>query len=92
MLIAQWKSGVKPFHVFNCVDGYAAFANFAKNAIRVAVQPVKRRTIKSRAEPQAVLMLREIMESPIGVLGEAQTGKKAGWLFGFAICDLRFAI
>ena len=78
MFITKRKIGIKPLHVFDRVNGDAAFADLAENAVSVAVQTVERGAVEGGAESNVVLVLSEIMKTAIGVLGEPQTGEQAG--------------
>ena len=53
---AKIKSIVKPHHVFDRVDRHTALANFSENAVRIAVEPIKCRSIESRAKPMGALV------------------------------------
>ena len=70
---AKIESVVEPHHVFDSVDRHAAFADFAEDAVCVAVDSVKCRAIKRRAEPMRALMLGQIMKTLVRVLSQHQT-------------------
>jgi hypothetical protein len=92
MFVTQRKARVEPRHVLDGVDGHAAFADFAEYTLRVTVQAVKCRPVEGRAQAGAFLLFGEIVEAPIGVLGQSQAGKQARWFFRFPISDFGFAI
>ena len=91
MCVAELKTGVEPLHVLNRIDRHAAFADLAEDPVRVAIQAVERRPVKSGAESDGLLLAREVVETTVGVRSQSQPGKQACRLFGLAIGDLRFA-
>src|SRR5438477_6183463 len=92
MWVAERKTGVEPLNVFNRIDRHAAFADLAEDTVRVAVQAIERRPVKSGAEADGLLLAREVVETAVGVSGQSQPGKQPSRLFGWAICHLRLAI
>ena len=50
------ESVVEPHHVFDRVDRDPAFADFSENTVRVAVDPVKCRTVERGAQSMRPLM------------------------------------
>src|ERR1041384_7964427 len=81
MLRSQQKPGVQPFHVFDGINGHSAFADLAKDAFGIAVQPIKRWAVEGRAEANSLLLRRQIMKSAVGVLSQAKSRKEARRLF-----------
>ena len=67
---SEIESVVKPHHVFDGVDRDAALADLAENAVGIAVEPVKCRSIERRAEAMRALVAREKMEPLVRVFSE----------------------
>src|SRR5205814_1279839 len=76
------------------VNGHSPFTDFTKDAIRVAIEAIKRGTVKGGAEPDMPLMAREVVEPVVGVLGQPKPGKEAGRLLdgGFQTAAHSFEI
>ena len=79
---AEIEAIVEPHHVFDGVDRHAAFTDFAENAVRIAIDAVKRRPIERGAEALRALVRAEEMESLVRVFREHQAGEQARRLLG----------
>src|SRR5207244_3232346 len=94
---AEIEPVVETHHVFDRVDRDTALANFSKNAVLIAVDAVKCRTIECGAEPMRSLVAGQVMETLVRVLRQHQTGEQTGWLFRLRhslvdLLRLRFAV
>ena len=73
MLVSQWEPGIKPFHVFDGIDGNAAFTDLSQNTIGVAVNSIESGTIKSGAEANGVLVLSQVVKTAVRIFRQPQT-------------------
>jgi hypothetical protein len=83
----QREPGVKPLHVLDRIDRHAPFAYLAEHSVSVAVQAVQSRPVERGAETEAFLVSREVVESSVGILGQAQSGEEPRRLFDWAMGD-----
>src|SRR5439155_3290069 len=94
---AEIEPVVETHHVFDRVDRDTALANFSENAVRVAVDAIKCRTIECGAESMRSLVAGQVMETLVRVLGQHQTGAQTGRLLPLRhslvdLLRLRFAV
>jgi hypothetical protein len=73
---AQLEAVVKADHILDRIDRHAAFADFSKNTICVAVDTVKSRAVKGGAKTLRALMRAQKMETLVGVLREHEAGEQ----------------
>ena len=81
MRIIQPEAVVEPFHVVDGVDGHAAFADLAEDAVRVAVEAVERRPVERGAQAHEFLLTGEKVEAFVRVFGQSKTGEETRGFF-----------
>ncbi len=81
MRIAQRKTRIKLLHVVDGSDSDTAFADLAKDPLRIAVESVQGGAVERCAQADILLVLGQRMEPFIGIFGQIQPGKEPGRFF-----------